>query len=204
MYGFHVVYAMAGGKREVPSFVRRPLPQPAKLRIVFATRSDCGRRFTKTGFVHMKMRRYIMQGCCYTGDACTFAHAMEELHREADQADFEAAAALGSSAAADQNASPKIKLTYFNSEGAAEKVRMAFVLGGVEFEDERIDSKSDREALKPKTKFGQLPMMTIGGDGGESWAQSGGMLRYPSMLVGLYLTEDPHFAGRGRSYRHPG
>jgi hypothetical protein len=33
---------------------------------------------------------------------------------------------------------PTYKLTYFNIAGAAEKVRLAFVLAGIEFEDHRI------------------------------------------------------------------
>jgi len=82
-----------------------------------------------------------------------------------------------------KKASPKIKLTYFDIEGAAEKVRLAFCLGDVEFEDERIDH-SAWEALKPTTKFGQLPLLHV--DGREPLAQSGAMLRWAGTLGGLY------------------
>jgi glutathione S-transferase len=75
-----------------------------------------------------------------------------------------------------------IKLTYFAIEGAAEKVRLAFTLGGIEFEDERV-GREQWQAMKSKSKYGQMPMMTIGG--GEPIAQSGGMLRYAGNLAGL-------------------
>eukprot|EP00802_Teleaulax_amphioxeia_P022288 Tamp_22720.p1 GENE.Tamp_22720~~Tamp_22720.p1 ORF type:complete len:247 (-),score=75.01 Tamp_22720:312-1052(-) len=78
---------------------------------------------------------------------------------------------------------PKIKLTYFNIEGVAEKVRLAFKIGGVEFEDVRVNFP-DWAALKPKTPFGQLPFMNI--DDAEPVAQSGAMLRYAGKLGKLY------------------
>jgi len=84
-----------------------------------------------------------------------------------------------------RKALPKIKLTYFGIEGAAEKVRLALHLGKVEFEDERIDRQA-WGTLKPTTKFGQLPLMSI--DDGEPLAQSGAMLRYAGKLGGLYPT----------------
>eukprot|EP00292_Cryptomonas_paramecium_P029451 CAMPEP_0113719494 /NCGR_PEP_ID=MMETSP0038_2-20120614/35848_1 /TAXON_ID=2898 /ORGANISM="Cryptomonas paramecium" /LENGTH=44 /DNA_ID=CAMNT_0000647877 /DNA_START=41 /DNA_END=172 /DNA_ORIENTATION=+ /assembly_acc=CAM_ASM_000170 len=43
---------------------------------------------------------------------------------------------------------PTYKLTYFNFAGAAEKARLAFKLGGIEFEDERIEFSAWPE-LKP-------------------------------------------------------
>merc|ERR1712110_739220 len=66
--------------------------------------------------------------------------------------------------------------------GAAEKIRLALHLGKIEFEDERI-KREDWEALKPKTKYGQLPMMKIGD--GEPFAQSGAMLRHCGRLARL-------------------
>jgi len=79
-----------------------------------------------------------------------------------------------------------IKLTYFGIEGVAEKVRLAFVLGGIEFEDDRI-ARDQWETLKPTTKYGQLPMMKVGDD--EPIAQSGAMLRWAGQLGGLYPPE---------------
>merc|ERR1719158_1178489 len=74
---------------------------------------------------------------------------------------------------------PSIKLTYFNIEGAAEKVRLAFVLNGVNFEDNRIGFDA-WQSLKPTTKFGQLPLMEI--DGAAPIAQSDAMMRYADCL----------------------
>lgn len=76
-------------------------------------------------------------------------------------------------------APPALKLTYFNIQGVAEKVRLALVVQGVAFEDERIDFKTWM-AMKPTTKFGQLPLLTI--DGSQTIAQSGAMLRYVAGL----------------------
>lgn len=86
----------------------------------------------------------------------------------------------------------KIKLTYFDIEGAAEKVRLALVLTGTEFHDERI-SFDDWSELKPKTKFGQVPMMKM--PDGKEVAQSAAMLRwvgrsYDSVLGGSLYPQD--------------
>merc|ERR1712183_50032 len=72
-----------------------------------------------------------------------------------------------------------IKLTYFDIEGVAESVRLAFVLAGVQFEDDRIPFAQWAE-LKPKTPNRSLPVMTI--DGGPMLTQSGAMLRYAASL----------------------
>jgi glutathione S-transferase len=78
---------------------------------------------------------------------------------------------------------PKLKLTYFNIEGAAEKVRLALKVGGVEFQDERIEFPQWTE-LKPKTPFGQLPLLCI--DDKPPVTQSYAMLRYVGRLSNLY------------------
>ena len=87
---------------------------------------------------------------------------------------------------------PKLKLQYFNIQGAAEKVRLAFVLGNIPFEDERVQF-SEWGTVKPTTPYGQLPLLTI--DGAEPMAQSEAMLRYAGTLanangVPLYPSED--------------
>lgn len=86
------------------------------------------------------------------------------------------------------NSVPKLKLTYFDIQGAAEKVRLALVLQGIKFEDERINYAQWGE-MKPTTKFGQLPILTI--DGKHTVAQSDAMLRYVARLDSktLYPTE---------------
>ena len=84
---------------------------------------------------------------------------------------------------------PSFKLTYFGIEGAAERVRLAFGLAGVPFEDERI-TFPEWQTMKPTTKFGQLPLLSI--DGGEPIAQSVAMLNYVGLMgssAGLYSTE---------------
>jgi prostaglandin-H2 D-isomerase / glutathione transferase len=70
---------------------------------------------------------------------------------------------------------PKIKLTYFDIEGVAEAVRLALALSETEYEDERIQFPDWKE-LKPKTPYGQLPLLTI--DDGPVKTQSEAMLRW--------------------------
>lgn len=74
---------------------------------------------------------------------------------------------------------PKIKLTYFDIEGVAESVRLAFILAGIEFEDNRIQFSQWSE-LKSKTPNGLLPVMTI--NDGPMLSQSGAMVRYAASL----------------------
>lgn len=74
---------------------------------------------------------------------------------------------------------PQIKLTYFDIAGVAEQVRLSFALGGVEFEDERIKFPQWAE-LKPKTPYGQLPLMNIDG---KQITQSDAMLRFSGSLT---------------------
>lgn len=68
---------------------------------------------------------------------------------------------------------PQIKLTYFDIEGVAEAVRLAFLLSKTPYEDDRV-AFSDWPALKPQTPFGQLPMLTI--TGGNDDAAAGGVV----------------------------
>eukprot|EP00929_Paragymnodinium_shiwhaense_P109344 TRINITY_DN75750_c0_g1_i1.p1 TRINITY_DN75750_c0_g1~~TRINITY_DN75750_c0_g1_i1.p1 ORF type:complete len:221 (+),score=68.47 TRINITY_DN75750_c0_g1_i1:103-765(+) len=81
---------------------------------------------------------------------------------------------------------PTIKLQYFAIEGVAEKIRLAFAIGGIDFEDERIQFPQ-WDALKPTTKYGQLPQMWVDG---KLVAQSGAMLRYAGKLGGLIPEDD--------------
>jgi len=58
----------------------------------------------------------------------------------------------------------KYKLTYFNFYGRGEAVRMLFALAGVEYEDKRVEwTGDDWKEIKPKTPFGQLPLLEIDG-----------------------------------------
>jgi len=55
------------------------------------------------------------------------------------------------------------RLVYFNSRGRAESIRYLFALAGVEYEDVRLDHGENWQAMKPKTPFGQVPVLDIDG-----------------------------------------
>ncbi len=74
----------------------------------------------------------------------------------------------------------KMKLIYFDIKGAGEPIRLAAALNGVQYEDVRIKMEDWRNELKPKSKFGQLPMLEL--DDGTVMAQSGAILRYVGSL----------------------
>ena len=79
-----------------------------------------------------------------------------------------------------------IKLTYFDIPGAGEKIRLALLLGKIPFKDERVGFQECGE-LKPKTPYGQLPLMELDG---EVFGQSGAMLQYAGKLAGLGKHQD--------------
>lgn len=73
-----------------------------------------------------------------------------------------------------------IKLSYFNIEAAAEKVRLALVMCGKEFEDHRVEF-AEWGAMKGSTPYGQMPVMSLSFGGSQPpllVAQSPAMLRY--------------------------
>ena len=71
-----------------------------------------------------------------------------------------------------------MKLTYFNIEAAAEKVRLALVLTSTPFEDVRIQFP-EWGGMKPTTKYGVLPIMEVDG---KEMHQSMAQLRYVASL----------------------
>lgn len=75
---------------------------------------------------------------------------------------------------------PKIKITYFPIEAAAEKVRLALVMTGTEFEDNRIPFDVFMSEVKPTTPYGQLPVMEVTNEDGSvtKFAQSEAMMRW--------------------------
>jgi len=81
-----------------------------------------------------------------------------------------------------------MKLTYFNIEGVAEKIRLALKIGRIPFEDERVDM-NQWAALKPSTPFGQLPILQI--EGRPVMAQSTAILRFIGRVTGL-IPLDPY------------
>nr|XP_022903512.1 glutathione S-transferase-like [Onthophagus taurus]XP_022903513.1 glutathione S-transferase-like [Onthophagus taurus] len=80
------------------------------------------------------------------------------------------------------------KLTYFNGKWMAELTRLLFSYGDVEFEDIRvIHNSSEWESLKPKTPFGQLPLLE---ENGKVVCQSTAIARYAAKKVGLMGAND--------------
>jgi glutathione S-transferase len=84
------------------------------------------------------------------------------------------------------SAFPSIKLTYFATAGRAEAPRLAFYLGGVPFEDKRINH-AQFQAMKDSLPLGQVPTLEVDG---EVFTQSHAILRYAGTLSGLYPVTD--------------
>ncbi|CAD7699072.1 unnamed protein product [Ostreobium quekettii] len=81
---------------------------------------------------------------------------------------------------------PSLKLTYFEARGRAEPARLALCIGGVDFEDVRVNGEQF-EKLKTSLPFGQLPVLEVDG---EVITQSIAQQIYVGKLTGLY-PQDP-------------
>eukprot|EP00286_Rhodomonas_abbreviata_P026740 CAMPEP_0181314648 /NCGR_PEP_ID=MMETSP1101-20121128/14934_1 /TAXON_ID=46948 /ORGANISM="Rhodomonas abbreviata, Strain Caron Lab Isolate" /LENGTH=212 /DNA_ID=CAMNT_0023421763 /DNA_START=20 /DNA_END=658 /DNA_ORIENTATION=+ len=83
---------------------------------------------------------------------------------------------------------PKLKLTYFNIGGRAEMSRLAFAIGDVPFEDERI-ARDEFLARKEggKLPMGSLPVLEVDG---KMVCQSEAIFYYACKLAGIF-PEDP-------------
>ena len=81
---------------------------------------------------------------------------------------------------------PQIKVSYFPSEGRAEAVRLALSIGGLEFEDHRIQF-ADWPATKPTTPWGAVPVLEWDG---KILSQSNSINRFIGKKTGLYPTDD--------------
>lgn len=80
----------------------------------------------------------------------------------------------------------KPKLVYFDIDGArGEAARLAMVIGGVPFEDDRVKF-ADWERRKPNTPFGALPVLELDG---QTVAQCNSINRYVGKLAGLYPSD---------------
>lgn len=81
----------------------------------------------------------------------------------------------------------QFKLIYFDFDGGrAESVRLAFHIGGIDFEDVRLKFPEFREA-QPSFRFHALPLLEIDS---QPITQSNAHLRYVGKLAGLYPTDD--------------
>ncbi|GAB5037747.1 glutathione s-transferase [Nannochloropsis oceanica] len=82
----------------------------------------------------------------------------------------------------------KPKLVYFDIKGRGEPIRLAFAVGGIPFDDERISgadfAKAKGEGAYP---FGQLPVLMVEG---KTISQSQALLRYAGKKAGLYPKDD--------------
>lgn len=81
-------------------------------------------------------------------------------------------------------APPALKILYWDIDGRAAPLRLACVLGGLEFEN-AFASREEFMAMKQsgELKFGQFPVLYVNG---EQFAQSTAQLRYLGKLSGLY------------------
>jgi glutathione S-transferase len=80
-----------------------------------------------------------------------------------------------------------LKLTYFDIAGLAEAIRLACFVGGLEFEDERLNFEQFAK-LKDTFPFKQVPILTINEN--IVVAQSNAILRYVGNLASLYPKND--------------
>eukprot|EP00042_Codosiga_hollandica_P059647 m.920074 g.920074 ORF g.920074 m.920074 type:complete len:417 (-) comp61055_c0_seq1:97-1347(-) len=86
---------------------------------------------------------------------------------------------------------PKLKLTYFDFAGLAEPARLAFFIGGVEFEDERLTGDQFK-AQKAAGRFpnDKVPVLWVDD---QPVSQSNAILTYAAKAAGFYPT-DPFLA----------
>eukprot|EP00737_Agarophyton_chilense_P005505 gb/GEZJ01008481.1/.p1 GENE.gb/GEZJ01008481.1/~~gb/GEZJ01008481.1/.p1 ORF type:complete len:208 (-),score=27.89 gb/GEZJ01008481.1/:63-650(-) len=77
---------------------------------------------------------------------------------------------------------PSEQLEYFNLGARGQYIRLAYLIGGLDFDDKRYEF-SEWPTRKESTPLGQLPVLTI--DGTE-FTQSVGMLRYVGGKSGIY------------------
>jgi prostaglandin-H2 D-isomerase / glutathione transferase len=75
------------------------------------------------------------------------------------------------------------KVTYFDLTGRGESIRLALAIGGVNFQDDRIQFK-DWPTVKPTTPWGSLPVLTL--STGEVFSQQRSVLRMVGKQSGLY------------------
>ncbi|CAJ1335055.1 unnamed protein product, partial [Effrenium voratum] len=78
-------------------------------------------------------------------------------------------------------------LTYLDVKGLGEPIRLTLFVGNVPFEDKRVSYEEVAELNnKGKLPFGQVPVLELDG---ETYAQSGALLRWAGRQAGLYPEE---------------
>jgi glutathione S-transferase len=81
----------------------------------------------------------------------------------------------------------RFKLTYFDFDGGrGESIRLAFHIGGIDFEDVRLKFPQFQEA-QPSYRFHALPVVEIDD---QQITQSNSILRHVGKLGGLYPTDN--------------
>ena len=81
----------------------------------------------------------------------------------------------------------KFKLTYFDFDGGrGEPIRLAFHIGGIEFEDVRLKG-ADFGKVRESFRFRALPALEIDG---QQITQSNSIARYVGKLADLYPADD--------------
>eukprot|EP00922_Rhytidocystis_sp_ex-Travisia-forbesii_P069589 GHVS01103913.1.p1 GENE.GHVS01103913.1~~GHVS01103913.1.p1 ORF type:complete len:227 (+),score=21.69 GHVS01103913.1:193-873(+) len=87
----------------------------------------------------------------------------------------------------DNSPCPNHQLTYFNIKNVGEPIRLAFYVGGINFEDNRVDSEQ-WVRMKPTAPFGQLPVLNLP-NSPELTGQSLAILTYAGMKAGLFPSD---------------
>jgi len=81
----------------------------------------------------------------------------------------------------------KYKLTYFPLDGRGEAIRLAFTIGGLNWENDIIDFAA-WPGRKPSTPYGTIPILTM--ENGKVLAQTNSILRFVGKAANLYPTCD--------------
>ncbi|XP_026732536.1 glutathione S-transferase 2-like [Trichoplusia ni] len=82
---------------------------------------------------------------------------------------------------------PQYVFSYFPVKALGECVRLLLAYGGQEFEDKRVAFETEWPEMKPKTAFGQLPILEIDG---KQYAQSVAISRYLGRKYGIAGADD--------------
>lgn len=94
------------------------------------------------------------------------------------------------STAASARPLPKPRLVYFDVKGLGQAIRDTFMVGEIDFVDERINGKAF-EARRAETPYGQLPVLYVDDEpAAPVVAQSKSILRWASRLARTYPSKN--------------